>query len=56
MRYNARMSAPDTPTGSSRRANRLAGQTSPYLLQHAYNPVAWHPWGDEALAAAREKD
>ena len=28
--------------------NRLAGETSPYLLQHAHNPVDWFPWGDEA--------
>jgi uncharacterized protein YyaL (SSP411 family) len=34
-------------------ANRLAAETSPYLLQHAHNPVDWYPWGDEALAAAR---
>jgi uncharacterized protein YyaL (SSP411 family) len=34
-------------------ANHLATETSPYLLQHAHNPVAWWPWGDEALAAAR---
>ena len=33
--------------------NRLAGETSPYLLQHADNPVDWHPWGAEALALAR---
>ena len=33
--------------------NRLAGATSPYLLQHADNPVDWYPWGDEALARAR---
>ena len=31
------------------RANRLAGETSPYLLQHAHNPVDWYPWGPEAL-------
>jgi uncharacterized protein YyaL (SSP411 family) len=37
-------------------ANRLAEQTSPYLLQHKDNPVDWHPWGDEALARAREED
>ena len=37
-------------------ANRLARETSPYLLQHAHNPVDWHPWGDEALALAREHD
>ncbi len=36
--------------------NRLARETSPYLLQHADNPVDWHPWGDEALARAREED
>jgi len=33
--------------------NRLARETSPYLLQHAHNPVDWHPWGDEAFARAR---
>jgi uncharacterized protein YyaL (SSP411 family) len=40
----------------SRRANRLAGQTSPYLLQHAHNPVDWYPWGEEALERARRED
>jgi len=34
--------------------NRLAKETSPYLLQHADNPVDWYPWGDEAFAVARE--
>ena len=34
--------------------NRLAQETSPYLLQHADNPVDWYPWGDEALRRARE--
>jgi uncharacterized protein YyaL (SSP411 family) len=37
-------------------ANRLAGETSPYLLQHADNPVDWYPWGDEAFAKARSED
>jgi uncharacterized protein YyaL (SSP411 family) len=37
-------------------ANRLADETSPYLLQHAHNPVDWYPWGAEALARAREED
>ncbi|MFN8590758.1 MAG: thioredoxin domain-containing protein [Thermomicrobiales bacterium] len=37
-------------------ANRLAQETSPYLLQHANNPVDWFPWGEEALARAREED
>jgi hypothetical protein len=36
--------------------NRLAGETSPYLLQHAHNPVDWYPWGPEALEAARKLD
>jgi hypothetical protein len=36
--------------------NRLAHEKSPYLLQHAHNPVDWFPWGDEAFAAARERD
>ena len=37
-------------------ANRLANETSPYLLQHKDNPVDWYPWGPEALARAREKN
>jgi uncharacterized protein YyaL (SSP411 family) len=36
--------------------NRLAGETSPYLLQHAHNPVDWYPWGEEAFAKARAED
>jgi uncharacterized protein len=36
--------------------NALAGETSPYLLQHAHNPVQWHPWSEEALAKAKEED
>jgi uncharacterized protein YyaL (SSP411 family) len=36
--------------------NRLAQETSPYLLQHAHNPVDWYPWGEEALQRARELD
>ena len=37
-------------------ANRLAQETSPYLLQHADNPVDWYPWGEEALEKARDED
>src|SRR5947209_1890280 len=37
-------------------ANALAHETSPYLLQHRDNPVDWRPWGDEALARARDED
>ena len=36
--------------------NRLANETSPYLLQHADNPVDWYPWGEEAFAKARAED
>src|SRR3954449_1944771 len=37
-------------------ANRLANETSPYLLQHKDNPVDWYPWGEEALARAKAED
>ena len=37
-------------------ANRLAGETSPYLLQHAHNPVDWYPWGRKAFDRARAED
>ncbi len=37
-------------------ANRLARESSPYLLQHAHNPVDWYPWGEEAFAKARAED
>ncbi len=37
-------------------SNRLARETSPYLLQHAHNPVDWYPWGPEALERARQED
>jgi len=37
-------------------ANKLISETSPYLLQHAYNPVDWHPWGQEALDKAKAED
>src|SRR3954462_4339548 len=36
--------------------NRLAHETSPYLLQHKDNPVDWHPWGEEALGRAKRED
>src|SRR5262252_8341606 len=41
---------------SERPTNRLAAEASPYLLQHAKNPVDWYPWGEEALAKARAED
>src|SRR5262245_3440571 len=45
-----------TPLHEGRKPNRLVHEKSPYLLQHAYNPVDWHPWGDEAFATARRED
>ena len=41
---------------SPKPTNRLIHETSPYLLQHAHNPVDWYAWGPEAFAAAREQD
>ena len=43
-------------TTAPKHTNRLAKSTSPYLLQHAHNPVDWYPWGEEALARARAED
>ncbi|MGB9840897.1 thioredoxin domain-containing protein, partial [Thermovenabulum sp.] len=40
----------------SKKANRLINEKSPYLLQHAYNPVDWYPWGEEAFERARAED
>ncbi len=56
------MHAADTTTqpidqdSSPTHTNRLIDETSPYLLQHAHNPVDWYPWGEEAFAAARAQD
>jgi hypothetical protein len=41
---------------SDKFTNRLINETSPYLLQHAHNPVDWHPWGEEAFAKAKVED
>src|ERR1700722_17799178 len=41
---------------TTHKPNRLIHETSPYLLQHAYNPVDWRPWGEEAFALAVEED
>ncbi|MCK6618131.1 MAG: thioredoxin domain-containing protein [Cyclobacteriaceae bacterium] len=43
-------------SASSRIPNRLIQSTSPYLLQHAYNPVDWYEWGNDALTKARQED
>jgi len=45
----------DEPSGREA-ANHLANETSPYLRQHAFNPVDWYPWGDEALELARTEN
>lgn len=45
-----------TKTMSDKHTNRLIHETSPYLLQHAHNPVDWYPWGDEALEKAKQED
>ena len=42
--------------GEARRSNRLVHEASPYLLQHAHNPVDWYPWGSEALERAAAED
>jgi uncharacterized protein YyaL (SSP411 family) len=42
------------PDGSPKYTNRLIGETSPYLRQHAHNPVDWYPWGEEAFTLALE--
>ena len=42
--------------GKRRKPNRLASEKSPYLLQHAYNPVDWYPWGQEAFEKARKEN
>src|SRR5262249_54865026 len=49
-------SSSESAAQSPHQKNRLAGETSPYLLQHASNPVNWYPWGSEALARARSEN
>jgi hypothetical protein len=45
-----------TPTHIQKHTNRLVSESSPYLLQHAHNPVDWYPWGSEAFERARKED
>lgn len=47
---------PQSSKQSHKHTNRLALEHSPYLLQHAHNPVNWYPWGDEAFEEARRRD
>ena len=44
------------PMKLNRKPNRLINEKSPYLLQHAYNPVEWYPWGVEAFEKAQNED
>lgn len=46
----------DAATPGPRHRNHLAGEKSPYLLQHAGNPMDWYPWGEEAFRKARAED
>src|SRR5438132_10045607 len=46
----------EVPGRAQQHTNRLAKETSPYLLQHAHNPVDWYPWGPEAFERARRED
>ncbi|MHA1288027.1 MAG: thioredoxin domain-containing protein [Candidatus Thorarchaeota archaeon] len=45
-----------TSTKATKQSNRLANEKSPYLLQHAENPVDWYPWGEEAFEKAKKED
>ncbi len=49
-------SSSKSPSAVPHKTNRLAGETSPYLLQHATNPVDWYPWGTEALAKSKAEN
>ena len=46
----------ETEAGQKEHTNRLADETSPYLLLHAHNPVDWYPWGEEALKKAKDEN
>ncbi len=50
------MSDNTNPASQHKHTNRLSNETSPYLLQHAHNPVDWYPWGEEALQKAQQED
>ncbi len=50
------MSETTNQTSQNKHTNRLINETSPYLLQHAHNPVDWYPWGEEALQKAQQED
>lgn len=51
-----KMKEGDIMTTINRIPNRLINEKSPYLLQHAYNPINWYAWSDEAFSKAKEED
>ena len=56
-KYNNRKERDKMPNDNVHQtANRLANEKSPYLLQHAHNPVDWFPWGEEAFDKAKKDD
>jgi uncharacterized protein YyaL (SSP411 family) len=50
------MTLPKKEEAKARKANCLINEKSPYLLQHAYNPVDWYPWSEEAFEKAKKED
>ena len=54
--YSCKAQPSANQKGSHTQANRLIDESSPYLLQHAYNPVDWYPWGDEAWNKAKTEE
>jgi hypothetical protein len=48
--------AREPATAPAEFTNQLIGEKSPYLLQHAHNPVDWYPWGEEAFAKSRKEE
>ena len=53
---NAMSNSKKEPQDTSKKANALIHESSPYLLQHAYNPVDWVPWGDDAFKKAKAEN
>ena len=53
---NKNKSSSNNSQSSHKFTNKLANEQSPYLLQHAHNPVNWYPWGEEAFAKAKKED
>jgi uncharacterized protein YyaL (SSP411 family) len=48
--------AAEVSPANAEHTNKLAQEKSPYLVQHAHNPVDWYPWGEEAFAKARNEN